>query len=267
VAKGNDGNYLQHSVEVAAAVHLAAKSPQALLHIALAHGMAPFETCGQLPNGQARSLLHRALQAAGNRATEGELSIVTAYRATSASLENYPNTGELLRRMIGEDRLSGGITEIDTQKYRKLQQAWSGSGVTVVNSSWREEIRPDGVLMCPASLDRPWLLTADPMTYREEGYADDDNLYPEDLPRLVEALKSFTASRKPGVAALFVYSVKPGVRPKLWAFADEIANRTGTKVTPCWVTHQGGNRNLAALLCWAFVLPQSWLPDGVNAGR
>jgi hypothetical protein len=107
----------------------------------------------------------------------------------------------------------------------------------------------------------------DPMTYREDGYADDNNLYREDLGRLSVAVTSFVASGKPGVAALFVYAVKPQVQPVFWAFIDDLARQTGTTVASCWLTHQGGNRNLAGLLCSAFALPTDWLPDGLNAGR
>lgn len=267
MAKGNDGNYLQHCIEVAAAVHLAAKHPEGRLHIALAHGMAPFEACGELPNGQARALLNNALHAAQKPATASESSIVMAYRANKASLENYPNTGELLRRVIGRERLSGGITEVDPLKHAQLQDVWSGSCVTPVRSSWRIEVSPGGVLTPPVPLGAPWLFTADPMTYREDGYVDDDKLYRADFSRVSAAVSTFVASGEPGVAALFVYAVKPEVQPQFWAFVDDLAGNTGTTAVSCWLTHQGGNRNLAALLCSAFVLPPNWLPPGLNAGR
>lgn len=267
MAKGNDGNYLQHSVEVAAAAHLAAKHPDRRLHVALSHGMAPFEACGELPNGQARALLHDALHAAQKPAAAAESSIVMAYRATKASLENYPNTGELLRRVIGEQRLSGGITEVDPLKHAQLQDVWLGSCVTPVRSSWRSEVRAGGVLTSPVPLGAPWLFTADPMTYREDGYADDDKLYRADFSRLSAAVSGFVASGKPGVATLFVYAVKPEVQPEFWAFVDDLAKSTATTSVSCWLTHQGGNRNLAALLCSAIALPPNWFPYGLNAGR
>lgn len=267
MAKGNNGNYLQHGVEVAVAVHLAARNPQRRLHVALAHGMAPFEPCGELPNGQARALLHDALRAAQIPAVNGEPPIVAAYRATNASLEHYPNTSELLRAMIGQDRLSGGITEVDAGKHKQLEAVWSGSGITPVKSSWRNETTAGGVLMCPVSLGTPWLFAADPMTYREDGYTDDDKLYRADLSRVSAVLNSFVSSGQPGMAALFVYAVKPDVQSQFWTFIDEIAKNTSTGVFSCWVQHQGGNRNLAALLCSAFMLPDSWLPVGLNAGR
>jgi len=105
------------------------------------------------------------------------------------------------------------------------------------------------------------------MTYREDGYADDDKLYRRDLSRVSAMLDRFVSSGQPGVAALFVYSVKPEVQPQFWTFVDEIAEKTSTKAISCWITHQGGNRNLAALLCSDPMLPPTWLPEGVNAGR
>ena len=143
MAKGNDGNYLQHSVEVATAVHLAAKHREGRLHIALAHGMAPFEPCGELPSGQARAQLRDVLHAAQQPPTVGESPVVAAYRPAKASLDHYPNTGELLRRVIGSDRLSDGITEVDSQKYAQLRQVWSGSRVTPVRSSWLLALTPN----------------------------------------------------------------------------------------------------------------------------
>jgi len=107
----------------------------------------------------------------------------------------------------------------------------------------------------------------DPMTYREDGYADDNNLYRADLERVSTVVNSFAASGEPGAAALFVYAVKPELQPRFWAFVDDLAKDTGTTAVSCWLTHQGGNRNLAALLCSAFVLPANWLPNGLNGGR
>jgi len=267
MAKGNDGNYLQHSVEVALAIHLAAQHTARRLHIALTHGMAPFEPCGEVPDGQAKRLLHNALCAAQHAPIDAESSIVKAYREVNASLCHYPNTGELLRGVIGTNQLSGGITECDQQKHQELQDAWSGSRVIPVRSSWRAGVIPGGILMPSNPLDAPWLFSMDPMTYREDGFTDDNNLYRADLGRLAPALTSFVTSGKPGVAALFVYAVKPELRPLFWAFVDDLAKQTGTTLAPCWLTHLGGNRNLGGLLCSGFALPSDWLPDGLTAGR
>lgn len=267
MAKGNNGHLLQHGVEVAAALHLSALRPEGRLHIALTHGMAPFEPCGKPSPGTACRLFQAALDAAEEPPEPDEPALVTAYRATNASLDHYPNTGELLRSVIGTDRLAGGITECDPRKHAQLQHAWSGSSITPVMSSWRAGIGPGGVLTPPASLDVPWLFTMDPMTYSERGEADDNNLHRADLERLSAVLSSYVASGEPGVAALFVYSVHPEDRPQFWTFVDDLARRTRMAVESCWLTHQGGNRNLAAVLCSAFALAAGWLPAGLNAGR
>jgi hypothetical protein len=267
LAKGNDGNYFQHSVEAAVAFHLAKQHAQGSIHIALAHGMAPFEPCDEPPKGQARRLLWSALDAAQRPPVPGEASIVAAYRATKASLKQYPNSGEILAAIIGRGRLSGGITEIVPRKYAELVVAWAGSDVTPVNSSWRREVLPGGVLSCPVALHTPWLVAADPMTFQEEGYADDEKLYRQDLSRLSAALRGFVATGQPGVAALFVYSVRPHVRQQFWDFAFELACISETALVSCWATHQGGKRNLVGLLCSRVALPASWLPQGVQLGK
>jgi hypothetical protein len=116
-------------------------------------------------------------------------------------------------------------------------------------------------------LTRPWLFTLDPMTYREDGYVDDNNLYRADLDRLSGMLRQFVVSGRPGLAALFVYAVRPEGRGFFWNFVDDLANRSGTAVLSCWHTHQGGNRNLAGLFCSGFELSSGFPPMGLTVGR
>jgi hypothetical protein len=246
---------------------LAALHPGGRLHIALAHGMAPFEPCHSLNTGDARRKLDEALRAAQEATKPDEPPLVAAYRQTHASRDHYPNTAELLRSAVGTVRLSGGITEVVAGKHAQLQAAWSGSQVAVVASSWRAAISPGGVLACPASLDAPWLLTMDPMSYREQGHEDDEYLYRADRERLSAALHGYAASGQPGAAALFVYAVRPDARQNFWAFAVDLAADTGTTVSSCWLTHRGGNRNLAAVLCSDLTLSAGWTPEGVSPGR
>lgn len=267
MAKGNDGNYLQHSIEVALAWQLVSRTAGNGLHIALTHGMAPYEPTGSVPNGQARALLVGALDQSREPRSDGEEPLISAYRETAASLDRYPNTGELLASVIGRDRLAGGIAETNPDKQAQLRTVWSGSNVKIGSNSWRVETQPDGVLNCPASLSTPWLFSSDPMTYHEYGYADDDQLYRADLDRLAQVLTKYVKTGKPGAACLFVYSVRPEVRPLFWSFAEALAGRLGANLTTAWVTHQGGNRNLAAILSSAAMLGPAWLPERVYIGR
>lgn len=267
MAKGNDGNYLQHSIEVALAVHLASLGPEGRLHIALTHGMAPFEPSDWQRSGQAWSKLRTALEAAKGDVLADEPSVVAAYRSAGARFDHYPNTAELLRVTLGTEALSGGITECEEAKCSSLEDAWSDTRVQVRLSSWRSEVHGGGALACPSALGTPWLFSMDPMTYREEGYEDDAYIYRADLDRLSDVLTDFVQSGQPGVAALFVYGVMPAVRPRFWAFVDDLAVRTNTKAATSWLAHRGGNRNLVGLLCASCELPESRLPSGVNAGR
>ena len=140
LAKGNDGNYLQHCVEVEAAVRLVRACPDGRLHVALTHGMAPFEQIDQ-PNGNARRLLYGALREAASEHKRNEREIVKAYRASwksqayqpdTANLldelktgKHYPSSAELLQAVIGTNRLSGGITERDEAKHKELADSVS----------------------------------------------------------------------------------------------------------------------------------------------
>jgi hypothetical protein len=265
VAKGNDGNYLQHSIEVDAAVQLAARDRTGSLHIAIAHGMAPFEASEEPANPPAHALLLQALNESYGTRRNGEPAIVSAYRRSGATLARYPNSAELLRHAVGADQLSGGITEIDPGKHELLKKAWAGYRVVPVNSSWRSEIDRGRILACPVGLETPWLVTFDPMTYSHNGDADDDSLYRADLDRLSILLQPYITTGQPGLVAVSVYSVRPDVRPRFWRFVDELAESVGARLVSCWLTHRGGNRNLGGLLCSGF--DYSVLPRGVKAGR
>lgn len=249
MAKGNDGNYLQHCVEVEAGLRLAQESPEGRLHIALGHGMAPFEGFERELSPSCCGRIKRALDDARGPFQQDEPSIVTAYRNAEACERHYPNSAELLRAVIGTDNLAGGIAETNAEKHAELENVWKGSSVVPICSSWRSQITPSGALACPEALSTPWLFTLDPMTYQEQGCADDDKLHRCDLDSLASSLMQFVRSGQMGVAALFAYAVRPQVRPRFCEFAAELAYRIGAANFSFSLTHQGGNRNMAALLC------------------
>ena len=272
MAKGNDGNYLQHSIETEAAVRLAQMDAEGRLHIALTHGMAPFEPFETTKSELACKLLKEALKESGEPRREEceERPVVTAYRKTGASEKHYPNSAELLRAVIGTDKLSGGITEICPKKHKKLADAWCCSSVNPVCSSWREQAGPGGALSCPDDLQTPWLFTMDPMTYSEKGDADDNKLHRCDIDLLSDALRQYVGSGKPGIAALFVYGV--GVQGnnaqcQFWKFVDDLAGRFDVDTCSYWLPHRGGNLNLAGLLYSGIELSSSFKSAKLNVGR
>ncbi len=227
--------------------------------------MRPFEGCGNIPNGQTRRLLDDALASAQEPPSNGESTIVDAYRRTSASRARYPNTGELLAEMIGRQRLAGSMTEVTPEKHAQLADAWMDSQVQTVNTSWREQAAQGGLFRVPPA--HPWLFSMDPMTYRDDGFDDDDKIYRTDRERISNLLTDYVDTGLPGVATIFVFAVRPDARPLFWAFADDVANDSGMTVNSFWLTHQGGNRNLAAVLSSGTVLQTDWLPPRLNVGR
>ena len=280
MAKGNDGNFLQHSVEVAVAERLRAENP-AGLHIALTHGMAPFEKF-DLPlsapqRGLMRCHLKLALRLSGRDTQEDEPLIVSAYRRTRASDTHYPNSAELLRAIRGESGLAGGITETCPTKYPVLARAWRGSSVNVCHASWRSQVRDGGVLACPDDLQTPWLFSMDPMTFAKSSQStkpshescDDDKLHEADMTLLRRALTAYAQSNQPGVATLFVYGANPERQQAFWQSAKELAACVSTACPNsglhCYsLTHRGGNRNLVALFYFGLHLPHDFIDEAVE---
>lgn len=262
VARGNDGNYLQHSMEVGLAHHLSKKG-SGCLHIALCHGMAPFEPCAPPKPRQQNGYLDEALEAVQQVAAPGDPPLVTAYRRTNASRENYPNSAELLAATVGREQLKGGIAETNPEKHEALAERWEDQGLDVSFGSWREALAVGGVLACPEGLNAPWLFTMDPMSFSLGQFQDDDRIYAEDLEPIADALKAYVATDKPGAAAIFVYGMMPEPRQHFWQFAEALGAPIGLAPHRYWMHHQGGNRNLVAVYLNKVVLPVEWLPAGV----
>jgi len=266
VAKGNNGNYFQHSVEIALGKHLAS-ADSGRIHACFTHGMGPFEPCEKPAAGQTYKLLNNALARALLPHESIEPPIVTAYRSTKATLQRYPNSAELLAAILGATQITGSIAEVKECKHAALCKRWKGFGIRTVNASWRLQIVAGGALACPSDLAEPWLFSMDPMTYANQGWADDAKLYGQDRKLISDALTNFVRSGQPGVALIFVYAIRPDNRTNFWEFADGIANDCGAAIDFLWQTHQGGNRNLSAVLSSNSALPPQWVPDGINRGR
>ncbi|MYA35676.1 MAG: hypothetical protein F4Y34_03305 [Gammaproteobacteria bacterium] len=275
MTKGNDGNYLQHCIEVEAASRLVQADRDGRLHVVLTHGMAPFELLEtrKTRNGPIqRDLLFRALDEA-NAASEpqpNERKIVTAYRNSKASRQHYPNSAELLRVVVGDQKLSGGVTETDPAKCEELAEAWSDSNVRVKQSSWRNQLKPGGVLDCPRDLDKPWIFSMDPMSYKEKSGEDDEYLYCSDMEILVPILQKYFNNEQPGIACFFVYNVDSDGNNKLNQFRKfvvEISKRLDTNTSFCWIPHNKEETkfNLAGLFWDEKIMCIDFVPFGIES--
>ena len=257
MAKGNDGNYLQHCIEVEAAVRLAEMDTAGRLHIAFTHGMRPFEPFEEQKTGICRELLLTKLADSRQRLQADEPAVVQAYRETGASDTRYPNSAELLRARIGTENLSGGITEICSKKHKCLSKVWLNTNVKTACASWRKEIHSEGILACPDNLQPPWLFSMDPMTYSEHGDKD-KNLNRSDIDILPLALSRYFRSGHPGIAALFVYGVgkNQNRQQQFRNFVEDLKEEVADIITApvelatsyFSLRHNGGNRNIAGLI-------------------
>jgi hypothetical protein len=243
VARGNDGNLLQHGVEAELANALA---PEGTLHLVCTHGMAPSESWEN--PGRNRRLLHWLGQAAGPP-NPNEPAVVRAYRTRNVSPEAYPNTGEIVAALLGRDGLTGFISEKDLQKHDRLRQAWNATGITPLLGSWRQHL---GVIQAVVP-NRPWLFSMDPMTFfpdraREE---DDNRLYPVDLYGLLRPIwEDFFESGQPGAVALFCFELQrgPGIdRYELFRETTQaFARNLGAQIQNFEVSY--GNPHVGAVL-------------------
>ena len=54
---------------------------------------------------------------------------------------------------------------------------------------------------------------------------------------------------------------------QFWAFMDDLAGRLRAQTCSYWVSHQGGNRNLADLLFSGIELSDDFVPPKIKTGR
>ena len=216
MAKGNDGNLLQHSIECALARKLSDDGVNGL-HLVCTHAMdvsEPFEKRGDRPFLTIDAALAFALSR--NPVGKADEPVIRAYHLLRASADSYPNSSELIGALVDRRKLRGWLVEKDLQKADNLTDRWHKTAVRVFRGSWRLAAQ-QGVLSCPKDLGRPWLLTMDPMSFCL-GQAKDDgargaHLYQGDLYRMFAVCEGYLRSRQPGVALVFCYSLRRSLSP------------------------------------------------------
>jgi len=244
MAKGNNGNLLQHFIECELASLLTESEDSDHLHIILTHGMEPFEGL-ERPKNRLLSLLERVAELDPTEVQELGYPLLSAYKSLGACAENYPNTAEMLAQVLGcRTRLVGHVFENDQEKANELVKAWKGCGVKAVPDSWRGD---PGKLMAPDDLDCPWLFSMDPYSYRSgERNVDDGYLYDSDLCRLRECFVSHLERKGPGAVSIFCYALETEAQE---AYSEAIrkekealAMKTGGRVFSLSVDIAAGRR-------------------------
>lgn len=196
MAKGNDGNLLQHGIELAAVSAIASKP----LWLTCTHSMAPRESCADpRRDRRLRHWLDSQLDAP---------SVAAAYRLTKANLDSYPNTSELVAAILGDENIRGDLFEVCEDKIRQLRARWSQSNLRVHGLSWRQGLSK--IQIPPA--DSGWLFTMDPMTFVSEtdGAIDDNKLRRSDVDRLINFFHSIPRFGSLWVITIFCFELRKG---------------------------------------------------------
>jgi hypothetical protein len=227
MAKGNDGNLLQHAIECEIVRTLVTAQGHDELDLIVTHGMSPFEPVSDTgqPNTRlfgdwldvavARKRAHRLPQESAFPA------VVVAYRRCLATYLHYPNTGELVASLVGRNRIYGEICEFDETIATDLRQAWQNTHVNVCHGDWRHQISA----ISERVTARAWLMTMDPMTFDPNGGLA--NFGPADFGLIEACLREKLDSQHPGCFCLFCYSMTQDRENEFRASAQDFATKLG----------------------------------------
>jgi hypothetical protein len=264
MASGNNGNILQHFVELEAAQGLLSAPGAGGLRCVFTHGMAPFEGFQHpLPENDAKTrVMGRALRMSerlrkGLDPREGQSLLFQAFGDLDVGQTHYPNSGVLMDWLARQRNLGlrMAIAETSPAAQAALVERWPGAEedarVKVFPESWRALLK-EGTLQLRGPANWPWLVSMDPHTFdpAAQGPArDGGSVSADDLKSLTPFLgTAFDAG--PGVFALFCYSMSTALRQKFQGVMREWASTFGR---PVGVAFVGCHRDGSSAHCGALM--------------
>ena len=210
MAKGNDGNLLQHTVECEIVRELLAQSGASRLNLIATHGMAPFESLTDTGRPNTK-LLRDWLDVATGRIRkfrfedcENLPAVVRAYRQCHTTFLHYPNTPELAAALVGRGNLDGFVCELNGDTCKKLKDVWDGTKLGLLHGEWRDHVDQ----IAAKIPNEPWLVTMDPNTFE---FGDvrrlPANFHSSDFDHCRKLVKGRLQSNLPGSFCLCCYSM------------------------------------------------------------
>jgi hypothetical protein len=213
MARGNNGNLLQHAVECEVVRSaLADFANKNALHLFTTHSMRPFEDLEAKKGSSETKLFNMWLDAAIGADhnirrvdTSSFPAILDGYRGTSATYVHYPNTAELAASFVERARISGVLCEADPQLFNDLSNRWHGSKVRVRSGDWRSNVSS----LTAFEILAPWLFSLDPMSYSiaPHGASLSNDFHESDFELINPIVDGLLKSVHPGAMCLFCYSL------------------------------------------------------------
>ncbi|MHA1794974.1 MAG: hypothetical protein ACTSUK_02595 [Promethearchaeota archaeon] len=241
MAKGNDGNLLQHTIETELA-KLLSDNGNKKIQIVLTHGMAPYEEIKGRKFG--KTFLATALKKSQEKPDENSndyLPVVfKAYAKCHASKNHYPNSLELIAKIIGEDNVKCDIFEIESWKIGCLECYWKDNDNIVIHScSWRQDIGNIDIV----GKDVPCLISMDPYQYKNScRKRDDGGLYKSDSCLIKCILKKLANKKVDGALSIFSYSMKKNEMENFFYAMSEIRNQNDENFKLAFLGFKNRNR-------------------------
>jgi hypothetical protein len=177
MALGNNGNILQHFVELEAGQGLLSAGGTGGLRCVFTHAMAPFEAFEHaLPENDPKTrVMSRALRMTerirkGLDSKEGQPLLFQAFAELEVGPSHYPNSAVLMdwqakQRSLG---LRMAVAETKPDAQARLLEKWPGveedARVKVLSGNWRTLLK-EGALQLRGPGAWPWLISLDPYAF------------------------------------------------------------------------------------------------------
>lgn len=269
MARGNNGNALQHVVELACAEHLLALGDG--LRLLATHGMKPSEPLEDAANENFHTakggLAFTRLLRLGEQSRQMKLvtlpPLAQAFGALNVTTTDYPNSARLL--LWAAERVGKGfaalVIETLPAAFVELNERWgTDQRFKLLNESWRNvrdgrdaNGKPNSTLKLelPGQPSWPWVWSMDPYTYVTGHSGNPGSISDADIQSLAPSLKYALAGSAPGVFALFCYSMDATTTGRFKTSVESLySSVSGDKVSLLFlgVEKDKGSAHWAALI-------------------
>jgi hypothetical protein len=217
MARGNDGNLLQHAVELGVVDAMLSLPAVEALRLTCTHAMAPFEALKDPTTDASSTRLRGRLALSGSDIDDCNLPLlIRAYRHLGATERRYPNTAMLVQWLAGSRQaaLGGTLCEKEVALADELRRALPNFEV---QTNWRD--LPD--FGCAGQGHQAWLVTMDPYKFTRGTHDNEGVIDASDVADIACKVGPCISSGAVGALLVFVYGM---YAPERRAFFEAVFN-------------------------------------------